>query len=248
MNKSLKTYLFLILILAVSAAIVSMLPMGIEIKGMEDMKLPASPWVIALANFFIMIIVYGGLGLIGIFLGKKTIIPDLWNEAINNKQRFIIPFIVGFVCGFLMIATDQLFFHFTGLDKIPHPIFPASIFASITAGIGEEIVFRLFFISFWLWLIGKVLFETKHYQTIFWILAVFSILIFTGAHLPSVMILYDINNFGEIPANLLFELLILNGIVSFAAIWYFKKYGILAAIGIHFWADIIWHTVYGLIA
>ena len=244
MNKSIKIYLFLILILAVSAAIVSMLPMGIEIVGMENMTLPASPWVIALANFFIMIIVYGGLGLMGIFLGKKTIIPDLWSEAISNKQRFIIPAIVGFICGFLMIATDQLFFHFTELDKIPHPIFPASLFASIAAGIGEEIVFRLFFISFWLWLIGKVLFRSNHYHIIFWILAVFSILIFAGAHLPSIMILYDIKNFDAIPANLVVELLILNGIVSIAAIWYFLKYGILAAIGIHFWADIIWHTVY----
>ena len=244
-SKSFKAYSFLILILAISAAVVSVMPMGMEIQGMENMQLPAPPLVIALANFFIMIIVYGGLGIVGIFLGEKTIIPDLWNDKITNKQRFIIPFIIGSVCGLFMIATDQLFFHFTDLDHIPHPIFPASVFASATAGIGEEIIFRLFFISFWLWLIGKVLFKAKHYQTIYWVLAVFSILLFTGAHLPSVILLYDIKDVSNFPVNLLLEVFIINAIVSFATIWYFKKNGILAAILIHFWADIIWHTAYG---
>ncbi len=243
-NKSHKVFIILILILAVSAAIMSTLPVGIEVQGMNT-ELPAAPWVIALANFFIMIIVYGGLGLLGLFLAKKTIIPDLWSDKINNKQRFFVPLIVGIICGILMIASDQMFFHFTELDKIPHPKFPASFFASVTAGIGEEIVFRLFFISFWLWLIGKVLLKGKAYNTIFWILAFFSIIIFTAAHLPSIMLIYGIESFEAIPLYLGLELLLLNGIVSIGAIWFFKKYGILAAIGIHLWADIVWHMIYG---
>ncbi len=29
--------------------------------------------------------------------------------------------------------------------------------------------------------------------------------------------------------------------------YYFRKYGFLAAAGIHFWTDISWHVVYGMI-
>jgi hypothetical protein len=32
---------------------------------------------------------------------------------------------------------------------------------------------------------------------------------------------------------------------SLVAAWYFKKSGFLAAVGVHFWADIAWHVVFG---
>ena len=28
---------------------------------------------------------------------------------------------------------------------------------------------------------------------------------------------------------------------------YFRKYGFLAPVGIHFWADIVWHVLWGLV-
>jgi len=241
-----KVFIALILLLGISAAIQSVLPVGIEIPGMEDMELPAPPWVVALANFGIMIIIYGGFGWLGLYLAKKTELPGIWKDKFSVKKHISIPFIVGIICGALLIITDILFAEFTELDKIPHPAFPASIFASISAGISEEIMFRLFFISFWLWLIGKILLSERGMNTIFWILAVFSTIFFTVAHFPSLMLLYEIKEITAIPISLVTELFIMNGIVSVAAIWYFKKYGIIAAIGIHFWTDILWHVVYGM--
>ena len=49
----------------------------------------------------------------------------------------------------------------------------------------------------------------------------------------------------QVPAVLIGELVLLNGIISIAAAYYFKKYGFLAPIGIHFWADVVWHVVWG---
>jgi hypothetical protein len=48
-----------------------------------------------------------------------------------------------------------------------------------------------------------------------------------------------------VPASLLIGLLLMNGSLSLFAAHGLKKYGFLAAAGIHFWADIIWHVLYG---
>jgi len=40
---------------------------------------------------------------------------------------------------------------------------------------------------------------------------------------------------------------LLNGLMSIFAAYYFRKYGFLAPVGIHFWADIVWHVLWGLI-
>jgi hypothetical protein len=45
---------------------------------------------------------------------------------------------------------------------------------------------------------------------------------------------------------LLVEMILLNGILSLIAAYYFKKSGFLAPVGIHFWADIVWHVIWGL--
>jgi len=40
---------------------------------------------------------------------------------------------------------------------------------------------------------------------------------------------------------------LLNGEKKEVTIYYFRKFGFLAAVGIHFWADVIWHVIWGMI-
>jgi hypothetical protein len=42
------------------------------------------------------------------------------------------------------------------------------------------------------------------------------------------------------------EIILMNGILSIFAAYYFKKFGLFAPMGIHFWADIVWHTIWGI--
>jgi CAAX amino terminal protease family. len=136
---------------------------------------------------------------------------------------------------------------FYTLGPLPHPPFPNSLVASAAAGIGEEIIFRLFFISFWVWLISYVILKRRWQNQIFWIIAVFSALAFAFGHIPSVMVLFGLKTIGEIPPALMSEIFLLNSVVSIFAAYYFRKFGFLAAIGIHFWTDVIWHVIWGLI-
>ncbi len=61
------------------------------------------------------------------------------------------------------------------------------------------------------------------------------------------MLLFGLKTVSKIPLALMSEIIILNGVLSLFAAYYFRKYGFLAAVGIHFWTDMVWHVVWGAI-
>jgi len=210
-------------------------------------QLPASKPVIALASAAIMLVLYGGLGFVGLKLSQKLGFADLWDSRVSNKQRFLLPALIGIGLGIFFILADAIFSKFQTSGPLPHPPFPTSLVASAAAGIGEELIFRLFFISFGVWLISYLLLKGKWQNQIFWIVAFLSALAFALGHLPSMMLLLDFKTVGEIPPVLMSEIILLNGVLSLFAAYYLRKFGFLAAVGIHFWADVVWHVIWGVI-
>jgi membrane protease YdiL (CAAX protease family) len=245
-SKSIKTFFALVLVYAVLASLYVFLP-NISALPISNQGLPASKIVISLVSFVSVLVIYGGLGYLGLILSRKIDFAAIWDKKVTNKERFIIPAIVGVVIGVLFITVDILISPLTSFGRFPHPAFPASLIASITAGIGEEIMFRLFFISFWVWLISHVILKQRGKNVVFWVVAVCSALAFSAGHLPSIMVLKGFTNISQIPPLTLVEIFLLNSAVSIPSACYFKKYGILAAMGIHFWTDIVWHVIYGLV-
>ena len=77
-------------------------------------------------------------------------------------------------------------------------------------------------------------------------MAIFSALAFAFGHLPSVMVIFGIDQINEVPPVLMLEIILLNGVLSLFAAYYFRKYGFLAAVGIHFWVDVVWHVIWGV--
>jgi hypothetical protein len=224
---SLKIYLGLVALLAILTAISIFLPAYQSVMPAQQ-ELPAPKWVLALVNAAMAVFLYGGLGYLGYFLSQKLGFADVWSPDVTNRQRFLHPALIGVGLGIFFIVADAFLSRFHTLGALPHPAFPLSLLASATAGIGEEILFRLFFVSFWTWL-------------------VLSALAFAIGHLPSAMILYEFSSINDIPAALLVEIILLNGVLSVFAAGYLRKYGFLAAVGIHFWTDVVWHVVWGVI-
>jgi len=243
LSVSQKTYVLFVLLLAVFSSVNIFLPGG-AILGQHE--LPASKPITALAAFFIVGIIYGGLGLIGLHLSNKLGFTSIWSDGVTNNQRFVQPAIIGVVIGIFFIISDIVLSNFNTVGHLHHPTFPASLTASIVAGIGEEIVFRLFFISFWVWLISSLILKGEGKNLIFWIITAFSAIAFAVGHLPSIMLSFGYTSTTQIPAILLMEVILLNGVLSFFAAYYFRKYGFLAAVGIHFWTDFVWHVIFGL--
>ncbi len=143
LSLSIKIYICLIITLAILAAGNIFLPQGSFLPTLPGQELPAPKPVLALVNAGIMLILYGGLGFLGLKLSQKLGFPDLWDEKISNKQRFLIPALIGMGIGMFFILADMILSQFHALGPLPHPPFPTSIVASAVAGIGEEVKFRL---------------------------------------------------------------------------------------------------------
>ncbi len=240
---STRIYFGLVVILALLAGICVLLPQG---SMTQAQNLPAPGSVLALVNAAVMLVFYGGLGFLGLYLSRKLGFADIWDPKVSSRQRFLVPLIAGTGTGIFFIVADLIMSRFHTFGPLPHPPFPTSLVASAVAGIGEELIFRLFFISFWVWLISWVLLKNKWQNLVFWVVSVMSAIAFAFGHLPSIMMLYGLKTINEIPPALLGEVILLNGMVSIACAYYFRKYGFLAAVGIHFWTDIVWHVINGL--
>lgn len=236
-------YIGLVVALSVSVLVQVLLPSYQEMLTASGSPMPL--WTVALVNVLSTLIIYGGLGFLGLFLAGKLGFAQIWDQNVNNRQRFLVPALIGAGLGVFLILSDTAFAPFNGIGYLEHPAFPSSIFASITAGIGEEIIFRLFFISFWVWIISRLILKGRSQNTVFWVMAVISALVFSAGHLPSVMALYHLELSALSPVFYL-EIILLNGTLSMFAAYYMRKYGFLAAVGIHFWADIVWHVIWGL--
>lgn len=208
-------------------------------------EFPAAKPVFALQVMSMMVLVYGGLGLLGMILSQKLGFADIWSTTISVKQRMLIPALIGATLGVFFVLADAILSKFHTLGPIPHPPFPTSVVASASAGIGEEVIFRLFFISFWVWLVSNVILKRKWQNQIFWIVTVASALAFALAHIPSIMFLFGLKTMGDIPIALMSEIILLNGILSIVAAYYFKTRGFLSAVSIHFGADVVWHVIWG---
>ncbi len=237
-----KIFLGLLLTLALLSAFNIYLPQG---RFMPPQDLPAPRPVIALINMLMVFLIYGSLGWLGMKLAPRVGFPGFWDPQVSLRQRLVVPGLLGAALGLLFIAVDSWLSSGRALGPLPHPPFPTSLVASLAAGIGEEMIFRLFFISFWVWLIGHVLLKQKAPTLVFWIIGLLSALAFAGGHIPAVMMMAGVTAFKALPPMLLVEVLLLNMVLGLTAAYMLKRFGFVAAVGVHFWTDILWHVVWG---
>ncbi|GHU28115.1 hypothetical protein FACS1894172_11160 [Spirochaetia bacterium] len=241
---SLKMYFGLILVSSVCAFIYVLLPGGAYVP---EQNMPVSRPLLALINALIVLFFYGGIGFLGTVLSRKNGFKEIVNNEIKNIKNILEIISAGIGVGIIFIAVDILLNKLFNMPLYTHPPFPASLFASINAGIGEELMFRLFFVSFWVWIFSKIIKTEKNRNILFWIIGTFSAIIFALGHIPSVMTLYNYKTIYEISLPMWGIIIGLNGFVSIVAVYYFKKYGFIGAVLIHTFTDIIWHVLWGII-
>ncbi|MGE5138977.1 MAG: type II CAAX prenyl endopeptidase Rce1 family protein, partial [Rudaea sp.] len=193
------------------------------------------------------LVLYGLLGLVGFGLAHLLGLPPMFREKAGWRAWFWQPLVIGLALGVILVVLDRLFAFAGGTQGFSHPQFPLSILASGTAGIGEEILFRLFVLSLWAWLADLVLRRWQARNAALWIGNVVAALAFAAAHLPAAMGLGGVSDPLQLPPLVLVELFLLNGIIGLVCGQRSWKNGLVAAIGIHFWADIVWHVVWPLI-
>ena len=122
--------------------------------GIPMPEMPFSNAMLGLANAGIILVVYGLLGLAGYWFAIKLRLPGIFSEDGNWRRWLLIPLLLGLASGVFVILLDILFAPINGFGHIVHPQFPVSIFASISAGIGEEIIFRSFVFGLWAFILN----------------------------------------------------------------------------------------------
>jgi membrane protease YdiL (CAAX protease family) len=205
------------------------------------------PWLLGLASAGIILVVYGLFGLAGFWLARKLNLRGIYKEGDGWREWAWMPLAIGLLVGVVMVAVDRLFVLGTGWDGFTHPVFPLSIIASATAGIGEEILFRGFVLGLWAYLLNLILRRWRKTDLALWIGNVIAALAFAASHLPALMLLYGFPSISAIPPIILGELFLLNGVLGLVAGARMFRAGLVAAIGIHFWADIVWHVIWPLV-
>jgi len=106
------------------------------------------------------------IGLIGAALSQKTGFPDVWEGKRPFYQNILLPILIGFGIGVLMVSID-LFTGFTRLIAARHGVsqqytdFPSMFLIFTSAAIIVEVVYRLFLIPLLLWIISNVILKTE---------------------------------------------------------------------------------------
>ena len=238
---------------ALATAAYVLLPEGMAANAsLFGAPMPDIPlWQLAVANLLLVLVLYGLLGLAGDALARRAGLPGALAARASARALWLEPLLVGVAAGVGLVAVDRVAASLSpAFSGFPHPAFPSSLLASLTAGIGEEIAFRLFMLSLWAWLLTALLRwlgRPDLRSAALWTANVVAALAFAAGHLGSAMVLAGASSPFALPALELLELALLNGGLGLLAGRAFLQYGLLAASGIHFWADIVWHVLFPLL-
>jgi hypothetical protein len=247
-RKQLIVFFILILLVALSAFITYAF-FTEEVAAAAGVPLPdlgVSNAVLGLANAGIVLVMYGVLGLVGYWFARRLGLPGIFSEDGNWRRWFLIPLLFGLISGVMVIIGDVLFAPINGFGRMVHPEFPVSIFASLSAGIGEEITFRMFVFGLWGLIFNWLLKRFNARTAALWIANLLAALAFGVGHLGTMMFLTGASSPAELSPVLWVEMLLLNGIIGLLAGWRYMKDGLVAAAGVHFWTDIVFHVFWGL--
>jgi len=203
-------------------------------------------WLLGLANAGIVLVAYGLFGLAGYWFAIRLGLPGIFREAAGWREWLWRPALIGLVAGVLLVMLDRVFAALGDYPGFPHPTFPLSLIGSATAAIGEEILFRSFVLGLWATLLNLALRRWGKTGWALWIANAIAALAFGASHLPAAMILFGAPSPAELPQAVLGELFLLNGLLGLAAGERYLKQGLVAAVGVHFFADIVWHVIWPL--
>ena len=214
--------------------------------GVPLPELGVPDYVVGLANAGIVLVLYGLLGLAGYWFAYRLGLPGIFSPEGNWRRWFVIPLGLGLVCGVGLVIGDLLFAPINGFGRMVHPGFPVSILASLSAGIGEEIAFRGFVFGLWALILNWLFKRFSGRAAALWTANIIAALLFGAGHLGTVLALTGAASPAALHPVLIVEILVLNGLLGLVAGQRYMQDGLVAAVGVHFWCDVVFHVLWGL--
>ncbi|MGE5620053.1 MAG: type II CAAX prenyl endopeptidase Rce1 family protein [Sphingomonadaceae bacterium] len=214
-----------------------------EIRVVPLPDIPIAGWQLGLANAVAILVVYGVAGKIGISIAGKLGLVGIYRKWAGWRAWFWDPLKTGLQVGLVFAAVDGAFALFHLGERLAQQPFPLWLFAAATASIGEEILFRMLVLGVWAMLLDLVLWRWVGGNAILGVANLAAALTFAAAGLPAMMALTGASTVGEIPVFTLVEMPALNVLLGLAAGGQYLKEGLVAAVGVHFWAAVVWQTL-----
>jgi hypothetical protein len=205
-----------------------------------------SPWVRGLAGAVMAFVMFGPLGLAGYWLARKLELPGVYRSGATWRDRLVVPASLGLVRGMVLVVIDHTFVAAGSTFTLPHPAFPFSVIASACAALGEEIIFRCFALALVAFLLGLILRGDSRRTLVLWVANTIAALLFSTGHLPGAMVFLNVTSLGAIPAAAWAEIFLVCTLVGLVAGERYARDGLVAAIGVHFWTDVVWHVIWPL--
>jgi hypothetical protein len=182
------------------------------------------------------------LGFVGLWLSQKTGFPTMWDEQVSNKQRFVVPAMVGTALGTILVLFNLIILQLPAGLHIP---FPASIFYYTYASIETEILFRLFPIPILVWLVSVVLLKNRWQEEAFWVVTI------ALSFLEPLMQIGGLHQMGLLihmrPGVIGLMFVLIYG-TNFTLAGFLRKSGFLAPLTMRFAFYLAWHVIFGALA
>ena len=263
MNKPFNWKIFLILWAAVIVGVIAVIPYSLELQGsaLEELDIPFSLPVLIAIQVIWSALLFGLLIAAGLFfanrigLGVPILEARVRGEAVTGRVRAILPvsILLGVIAALLIIGLDLAVFQPALLRELGdsadalalqnvQPEAWKGFLASFYGGIVEEVLLRLFLMSFLAWL-GKFVSHTSEgfpTSTVLWTANILAAIIFGLAHLPATATLIPLTPL------VITRAILLNGLGGVAFGWLYWKRGLEAAMLSHFSADIVLHVLLAL--
>ncbi len=254
MTKQRRWLLVLVGLYALAAVVYIFIPGGglAMADAFEGATLDMAPWQLALSNVALILLLYAPLGLAGLWLARRAGLPGVFRPEADARAWFWRPMELGLTAGVILVVLDTLARLVSDFEGFPHPPFPASLLASFTAGVGEELMFRLVVMSLWVvilqWLFSRLASKAAARRWALWIANGLAALAFAAAHLGTALAVEGAATPLALSPMMLAEIMVLNGLVGVLAGAAFVRDGLVAAAGVHFWTDVVWHVLFGALS
>lgn len=175
------------------------------------------------------------IGIPFLFIQKQAQIPDFIDNNISNKNRFIIPVLIGMVFGLLDVFVIKLLMHPEPYNELPPFLqpFPYSIFLFFSGAFEIEVFYRLVPLTIFFYLGSKVR-NGAYFNIFFWMGVILTSLREPLEQLPDGGFAFLTYSFAS------------GFLMNYFQAVFFKKFGFLAGLTIRLGHYLFWHILLGI--
>ena len=182
------------------------------------------------------IIVVGVLGILVYYgVSKRVDFPQIWDEGVSNKQRLLLPALLGLAVAAIEIVISLL----QHLPKDIHVPLPCSIPVYLTGGIFLELLYHFIPILLLMWVVSGLVLKDRYQNRVFLISAILLALWEPAMQLVGMLSMGMLTSF--VFAIFLLVFVFIANIIPLAL---FRRYGFLAPVVFRLADYLLWHIIF----